>query len=233
MIITCLFNFNTWIVVEFLISHCWFLLPDSTMHSFLAWYAEGVLALLSRLNIRNNHSTAVCALRSPQQHHTWANSIKFGCVWFECGFMLFVWSVGGGGCDLQPFAALCEASESLQANLMMKLAAPSLLNDYCKQQIQRSSLKWDFLFLFLCPNGKDDSLYLSHFVVPEDKDFRSLISCSSIYKILTILTTNMSILFKQEKVTVFAVGLLLAVDKYIIGSFVWIVFSFIWLRNLF
>lgn len=30
----------------------------------------------------------------------------------------------------------------------------------------------------------------------------------------------MSILFKQEKVTVFAVGLLLAVDKYIIGSFV-------------
>lgn len=67
--------------------------------------------------------------------------------------MCCVFSIAGSeerGRDLQPFAVLDEASLSVQGKSVMKLAAPSLLNDYCKQRYESCKRKAYVRFLSLC-----------------------------------------------------------------------------------
>lgn len=58
------------------------------------------------------------------------------CVLCKCVFMKY-FSIAGSDerrHDLQPFSVLDKASVNLQGKSVMKLAAPSLLNDYCKRR---------------------------------------------------------------------------------------------------
>lgn len=78
---------------------------------------------------------------------------------YNCIFMFIIFfSIAGSddtiSNDLQPFAILNKASVSLQGKSVMKLAAPSLLNDYCKIQILHFTHRYVLFPLFLYLKGK-------------------------------------------------------------------------------